>query len=132
MCPAAMAAWVIGATVEDAGFDRAIDPAAGRSLLQKAATLWPPILRSTVTNEWTGLRPGSSGAADTLPIIGPLADRSLENPRIWAATGHFRNGILLAPGTAHLLRAMLEDGPLPLLPGDFAPVRFLTTSKHPT
>jgi glycine oxidase len=123
---------VIGATVEDAGFDRTIDPAAGKSLLQQAAALWPPILRSTVTAEWTGLRPSPSAPEDELPLIGPLADRSPENPRTWVATGHFRNGILLAPGTARLLRAMMEGTPLPFPPGDFAPARFLTPGKHPT
>jgi glycine oxidase len=115
---------VIGATVEDAGFDRAIDPGAGRALLQQAAALWPPILRSTVTSEWTGLRPGSSSPEDALPIIGPLADGSLKSPHLWAATGHFRNGILLAPGTAHLLLAMLEGALVPVPAEDFAPRRF--------
>jgi glycine oxidase len=117
---------VIGATVEYAGFDRAIDPSAGHALLQQAAALWPPILRSTVTAEWTGLRPGSSDPEDPLPIIGLLADKFSESPRLWAATGHFRNGILLAPGTAHLLRAMLEGAPLPVPAEDFAPERFNT------
>jgi glycine oxidase len=123
---------VIGATVEDAGFNRAIDPSAGRGLLQQASELWPPILHSTVRAEWTGLRPGSSGAEDTLPIIGPLADSPPEGPRIWAATGHFRNGILLAPGTAQLLCAMMEGESLPVASDGFAPHRFMTPSKHQT
>ncbi len=119
---------VIGATVEDTGFDRALDPDAGQALLRQAAALWPPILRSTLSAEWTGLRPGSSASDDALPIMGPLPP-SQGKPRLWAATGHFRNGILLAPGTAQLLRAMLEGKRLPVPAEDFAPGRFLPFNR---
>jgi glycine oxidase len=118
----------VGATVEDAGFDRTLDPHAGQRLLQEAAALWPPILRSTISGEWTGLRPGyaDSKSQESLPMIGSLddaianANSKPSGPRIWAATGHFRNGILLAPGTAHLLRAMMAGEALPVPADDFA------------
>ena len=116
---------VIGATVESAGFDREIDPMAAEQLLRKAAALWPPILNSTVTAQWTGLRPGYSESDDTLPLIGPLDAPSQAKPCIWAATGHFRNGILLAPATARVLLAMLEGSTPPVSTADFAASRFV-------
>lgn len=92
----------IGATVEDAGFDRAVDEEAGDRLWKAAGALWPPVLAGRVTARWTGLRPGfRTGVEDGLPVIGSLSER------LWVATGHFRNGILLAPGTARILRQML-------------------------
>jgi glycine oxidase len=122
---------VIGATVEDAGFDRSLDPHAGQNLLHKAAALWPAILDSTVHAEWTGLRPGydadfhaSHGSA--LPAIGPLTGSSANEgtKHLWAATGHFRNGILLAPATAYLLVRMLQGQSLPIDMEPFSPARF--------
>jgi glycine oxidase len=117
---------VVGATVEDAGFDREVDAAAGDRLIQAAAELWPPILRGRVTARWTGLRPavmrgvGENGlnGMDSLPVIGRVT------PRVYAATGHFRNGILLAPGTARLIGECLrgEGASVPLEP--FAASRF--------
>jgi glycine oxidase len=127
---------VIGATVEDAGFDRSLDPRSGRDLLQKAAALWPAIRNSTIHAEWTGLRPGydahlhaSHGSA--LPTIGPLAGSAANEarPRLWAATGHFRNGILLAPATADLLVRMLQGQSLPIDIEPFSPARFVAQSE---
>lgn len=89
---------VIGATVEEAGFDKQLRPAATEKILKTAAALWPPIKRASVTAEWTGLRPATP---DELPAIGSISARR------WVAAGHFRNGILLAPGTARLLRQII-------------------------
>jgi glycine oxidase len=109
----------IGATIEHAGFDRSIDEAAGNRLWHAAAELWPPILHGHITARWTGLRPGfHAGIADPLPIIGPLGKN------IWAATGHFRNGILLAPATALLLRQLIDGAPPSVSLDRFAPTRF--------
>ncbi len=109
----------IGATVEHAGFDRSVDQDAGERLWREAAALWPPVLQGCITARWTGLRPGfREGVTDTLPVIGPF------QPRIWAATAHFRNGILLAPGTARVLRQLLcGDAPAVALEA-FSPKRF--------
>ena len=82
---------VVGATVERVGFDRRVDPLTIRRLQAQAAELWPPIASAPVVESWTGLRPGTS---DGLPVIG-----SAGRPHCWVATGHFRNGILLAPAT---------------------------------
>ena len=94
---------VIGATVERVGFDRRVDPLVVEGLRAQAAKLWPPIASAPVVESWTGLRPGSS---DGLPLIG-----SAGQPHCWVATGHFRNGILLAPATGLIVRQLLEGIP---------------------
>ena len=90
---------VVGATVERVGFDRRVDPLTIRRLQAQAAELWPPIASAPVVESWTGLRPGTS---DGLPVIGGAG-----HPRCWVATGHFRNGILLAPATGLIVRQLL-------------------------
>ncbi len=112
---------VIGATVEHAGFDRSIDEPAGQRLWQAAGALWPLILEGRITARWTGLRPGyAHGVRDALPVIGEFEGE----PGMWAATGHFRNGILLAPATARVLRELL-DGETPSVELEaFSPRRF--------
>ena len=104
---------IIGATVEDTGFDKQVDPASIDSLWQQAAALWPPIASATLMESWAGLRPATS---DGLPIIGPIAG----HPNHYVATGHFRNGILLAPATAHLVSQLLRGLPTAI---DIAPFR---------
>ena len=113
---------VIGATVEYAGFDRTIDKDAGERLWQAAAALWPPILKGRITGQWTGLRPGfQPGIHDGLPVLGRAPGVS---GNAWLATAHFRNGVLLAPGTARVLRELLE-GREPSVPlAAFTPERF--------
>ncbi|HTV05885.1 MAG TPA: FAD-dependent oxidoreductase [Acidobacteriaceae bacterium] len=106
---------LVGATVENSGFDKSIDPDVIESLRNSAADLWPPVRDAYVVDTWSGLRPASP---DSLPVIGAKA------PHHWLALGHFRNGILLAPGTARLLRQMIFDEPLSIDPHHFAPARF--------
>jgi len=79
--------------VENAAFDKSVQPEAIQQLLAEAAALWPPLKQAQIVETWAGLRPGT---ADHLPMIGS------NGPNCWLATGHFRNGILLAPGTAHI------------------------------
>jgi glycine oxidase len=86
--------YTVGSTVEDAGFDRTVDPLRIQELFARAVALWPPLREASVAETWIGFRPGSG---DGLPII----DRTGEN--CWTATGHFRNGILLGPGTGRVL-----------------------------
>lgn len=90
---------VIGATLERAGFDKAVDEQVIAALLEEACTLWPPLRAARVAESWAGLRPGS---ADGLPVMGPAGA-----PNCWIAAGHFRNGILLAPATAQLMRQLI-------------------------
>ena len=90
----------IGATAEHSGFDKTVEPAAIARLLAAAAALWPPIADAEILESWAGLRPASN---DQLPLLGPLMNQNGAHPNRWVATGHFRNGILLAPATARVL-----------------------------
>ncbi len=94
---------LIGATVEDAGFDLSIWTEDLLELRHAAAELTSELdfLRNTtVVESWAGLRPSTP---DNLPIIGRLNEREL------VATGHFRNGILLAPATAKVMADLVQN-----------------------
>ncbi len=103
---------LVGATVEDAGFDERTTAAGVRDLLEAACELVPHAWRASFTAAKVGLRPASP---DDLPIVGA----SSVLPNLWYATGHYRNGVLLAPLTAQIVAsAMLEnqhDGALDLM-----------------
>lgn len=86
--------YTVGPTVEDAGFDRNVDPLRIQELFSRAVELWPPLRDASITETWVGFRPGSD---DGLPIIDRTGDRC------WVATGHFKNGIMLGPGTGRIL-----------------------------
>lgn len=107
---------VIGATVLRAGFDKAADSDVAQTLVAEAADLWPPLAASRPLDTWAGLRPGSR---DGLPVMG-----SCGNSRLWMAAGHFRNGILLAPATARIMRELLTGQPTSVPVDCFAPWRF--------
>jgi glycine oxidase len=105
-----------GATVEDVGYDKTVQPETIRRLHAAAARLVPPLASATVIESWAGLRPGSP---DDLPLLGATA-----TPGLFLASGHFRNGILLAPVTARIM-ADLATGKTPAaeIPA-FSPLRF--------
>jgi glycine/D-amino acid oxidase-like deaminating enzyme len=107
---------IVGATNEDAGFDRSITPAGVGSLLQHAQQLSSHVGNLPIGEIWTGLRPATP---DGLPVIGRA-----EVDGLFYATGHYRNGILLAPITASSVAHLMENRPaqVPLEP--FAPSRF--------
>ena len=107
---------ILGATVEHAGFDKRVDPAAIERLHHLAAEIWPPIARAEVVGTWAGLRPGTP---DDLPHIGP----SLAS-NCWIAAGHFRNGILLAPATARVVGQLVRGQQPAIDLAPFAPERF--------
>jgi glycine oxidase len=90
---------VIGASVERVGFDKSVEETTIQSLLEKAADFWPPVREAQIVETWAGLRPGST---DGLPVIGANGEKNC-----WIASGHFRNGILLAPATARVLRQIV-------------------------
>ncbi len=113
----------IGATVEDAGFSKTVDPAALDLLRRRAAALWPPIANAPVIESWAGLRPATE---DGLPLLGreeSTADDTAGDDRRWIAAGHYRNGILLAPGTAACMAALILGEPPPMDMSAFAPYR---------
>lgn len=107
---------VIGATVEHAGYDKIVDSGAIAALHAAAAELWPPVGSARVLDTWAGLRPATS---DALPVIGPSGEGGC-----WLALGHFRNGIMLAPGTARLLRQMICGETPGIDPEPFGAARF--------
>ena len=102
---------LIGATVEDAGFDKTLHASDIAHLRSLAADLLPPLAPAHHLEAWAGLRPAT---LDSVPILGALPDR----PNHLLATGHYRNGILLAPATAHVM-AQLISGETPSI--DLAP-----------
>ena len=94
---------LVGATVEDVGFDESTTADGVRELTDAVATLLPGARGAAFIEARAGLRPA---LPDGLPAIGPLAAA----PRVTVATGHYRNGILLAPLTASLVSKQLLDG----------------------
>jgi glycine oxidase len=102
---------IIGATVEDAGFDKTLHPSDIAYLRSLATALLPPLALSPQLEAWAGLRPATP---DSLPLLGALPNQ----PNHLLATGHYRNGILLAPATA-LVMAQLISGENPSV--DLAP-----------
>ncbi len=107
---------IVGSTMEEAGFDKT--PRAGpiARLLRAAQHLCPSLDESTIRDFWAGLRPASP---DGLPLLGPTALHGY-----WAALGHFRNGILLAPVTARILSSWLLTGKSPFPVDALLPQRF--------
>ena len=91
---------LVGATVEEAGFDKRTDPATIQDLHRAALALVPKLRDAKILEDWAGLRPGTP---DALPILGATA-----TPGYYVATGHFRDGILLAPITAQIMAAVVE------------------------
>lgn len=94
---------LVGATVEDVGFDERTTAAGVRDLLEAVCELLPEAWGATFVEARAGLRPAT---AVGLPIIG----RSPILPRVTYAAGHYRNGILLAPLTAQLVADLVLDG----------------------
>ncbi len=95
---------VLGATQYEVGFDDAVTAGGVRCLLDDAERVLPAIAEYALEESSAGLRPGSP---DNLPLIGEL------EPGVIAATGHHRNGILLAPLTADAVLALLRGGTVP-------------------
>jgi len=98
---------LLGATLEDDGFDKRVKVAAVSHLMQQATALMPCVQQATMVTAWTGLRPFSH---DNLPYLGPIPGLR----GAYAAAGHFRNGILLAPITGVLLTEMVLQQPTTL------------------
>jgi glycine oxidase len=107
---------VIGATQEEAGFDKQTVPETIQKLRQAAMDVVPKLAEARILEAWAGLRPGTP---DTLPILG-----ATPTPGYFVATGHFRDGILLAPITALVMGQIIcGENPSYAL-GAFAPERF--------
>jgi glycine oxidase len=96
-----------GTTTEHAGFDKSVTDAGRRAIMAHAEEIAPAVAHLTLSDAWAGLRPRG---ADDWPVIGACGD--VEN--LFYATGHYRNGILLAPITGALVAELiLERGTVP-------------------
>ncbi len=107
---------LVGATVEEAGFDKRTVPETIQRQLRSAIALVPKRAEAKILEEWAGLRPGTP---DSLPILGETA-----TPGYYVATGHFRDGILLAPITAEVMTAVIEGRTPEFDLTAFSPARF--------
>ncbi len=116
---------VIGATVEEMGFDTSVTAGGVHELLRESYRLLPDIAELEFLGVTAGLRPGTP---DNLPVVGPA-----RTPGLLLATGHYRNGILLAPITAAAVAGLVEvaAGPGEAAQGPMAaaaPSRFTRTA----
>jgi glycine oxidase len=107
---------LVGATSEDAGFDERATAAGVRDLLEAVCELVPHAWQAGFTGVRVGLRPATP---DELPIVGASA----RLPGLVYATGHYRNGILLAPLTARLVAALILEEHADPVP-ELSPQRF--------
>ena len=108
---------IIGATIEESGFNSDITAGALYSLLESAWRTLPTIEELPVVETWCGFRPTSR---DDAPILGPTEIEGLV-----LATGHHRNGILLAPLTADTISEYISTGNIPPEIEDYNIDRFL-------
>lgn len=111
---------LVGATVEDRGFDADVTAGGLLHLLEAAWRALPAIESARVIDAWCGFRPGSR---DDAPLLG------LRTDRLMIATGHYRNGILLAPATADAVAEAVCTGRTPSWIDSFSPSRFDAANK---
>lgn len=107
---------VVGATAEERGFDLTVTAGGVHELLREAYRVLPDVAELELVEAIAGLRPGTP---DNAPLIGPSGLEGL-----LLATGHYRNGILLAPLTAEAVAELLTGGEPAPPAGSFAPARF--------
>jgi glycine oxidase len=107
---------LVGATVEEAGFEKRTDASTIQRLYQAAIALVPKLLDAKILEAWAGLRPGTP---DALPILG-----ATDTPGYYVATGHFRDGILLAPVTAQIMAEVITGAKCNYDLTPFSPRRF--------
>ena len=109
---------VVGATVEQAGFDKSLTADALAWLLGTIPALCPELRTARFERAWSGLRPGSP---DELPIVGPAPGWA----NVTLAAGHYRNGIMLAPITATLVAGLILHNHQDPLLTPLSPARFV-------
>jgi glycine oxidase len=116
MVPRSDGRLIVGATVEERGFDTTVTAGGIHELLREAYRVIPEIAELELVEVAAGLRPGSP---DNAPLIG-----AAEADGLLLATGHFRNGVLQAPATADAIAALLAGEEPPFDLGAFSPLRF--------
>lgn len=108
---------IVGATVEELGFDSKVTAGGVHELLREAYRLLPEVSELEFLGVVAGFRPGTP---DNLPVVGPTSIDGL-----FLATGHFRNGILLAPITARAVSDSIDGGEISGPMAEATPERFL-------
>jgi glycine oxidase len=106
----------IGATIEHVGFDETVQDPSVRRMAEAALSLLPEAEAPPLMDMWAGLRPGTP---DGLPILGRAGQKNC-----WHATGHYRDGILLAPVTAHVMAQVMAGETPDVALNAYAPGRF--------
>jgi glycine oxidase len=108
---------VVGSTIENVGYEKCVTSGGIEKILSAANELVPELAKAEIIETWCGLRPGTP---DQLPILGPVDVDGLV-----FATGHYRNGILLAPVTAKLIGEWITERRTSIDWQAFSPLRFL-------
>jgi glycine oxidase len=120
LVPRADGRLVVGATVEELGFDTTITAGGVYELLRAAYELVPGVAELELTEVAVGLRPTSP---DNAPLLGPSVIEGLV-----IATGHYRNGILLAPVSGAAIAELIDTGRVPETIAPFSPARFTSAA----
>ncbi len=107
---------LVGSTLENVGYNKEVTAKGMQQFLEAAIKMAPALENAAVREVWAGLRPDTP---DNLPILG-----ATKIPNFIVATGHFRNGILLAPITAKLISELIVNGQSSLSLKPFSPNRF--------
>jgi glycine oxidase len=107
---------VVGSTLENAGYEKAVTSGGLENIFSAVNEIAPSLADAEILETWSGLRPGTP---DQLPVLGPTSIEGLV-----MATGHYRNGILLAPVTARLIAEWIMEQRVSIDWENFSPSRF--------
>ena len=107
---------VIGSTLENAGYNKRTDVTTIQQLFQAALEIMPELAQAKKHEDWAGLRPGTP---DNLPVLGRTSIAGY-----FIASGHYRDGILLAPITARMMTDLILDRGSSAALAPFSPLRF--------
>jgi glycine oxidase len=116
----------VGSTMERVGFDVKVNEGVIAELVLAAQELVPELQRTEPLQCWAGLRPGTP---DGLPVMGPSRNGKNDEEHCWIATGHYRDGILLAPATARVMAQAIAGEPTDVAMGAFAGGRFAMAKR---
>ena len=111
-----------GSTSENAGFAKEVTVGGVNTILRNATEISAAVASLPMADSWAGLRPR---AADGLPVLGPCG----EIAGLVYATGHYRNGILLAPITGELIAKSVIESVVPEMLTPFSPDRFVASES---
>jgi glycine oxidase len=114
---------LVGASMENVGFRYGNTVAVIHQLMQALMRLTPGLADAEVERQWMGFRPGSP---DGLPFLGPVRER----PGLWVASGHYRNGVALAPVTADIMSSWILGEPPDFDMSPFLPERRIQQSAQ--